>query len=162
MKVKELYDYAVKGGVQKMNSKLRKRLGRLYILHLLMIYWFQAARRKKSSSSGSLIRGKTTKELWQDTSQKTGGTSWSVVIGGTRMQYNTNCLECAIVLEVGRVNWPLLHAIPVHHPFQIWRVDIMELPAKGNKYAWRYILRPVHQNQWPLVFADMWSLTRKP
>ena len=48
-----------------------------------------------------------------------------------------NCPECTIVSMVGRVNCPMLHPIPVHRQFQIWGVDIMELPvtAKGNNYV---------------------------
>jgi len=38
---------------------------------------------------------------------------------------------------VGREKRPPLHPISVRRPFQIWGIDIMELPktAKGNKYV---------------------------
>ena len=51
--------------------------------------------------------------------------------------YCRNCPECAVVSGEGRTKHPPLHPIPVHCPFQIWGVYIMELPttAKGNKYV---------------------------
>ena len=63
-----------------------------------------------------------------------------------------NSPECAIVSVVGRVNCPLLHPIPVHRPFEIWGVDIMELPVtvKGNRYV--VVFQDLF-TKWPLVFA---------
>ena len=77
---------------------------------------------------------------------------WWETLYKNAVSYCRNCPECAIVSGVGRINHSLLHPIPVHRPFQIWGVGVMELPvtAKGN----RYII--VFQNlftKWPLVFA---------
>ena len=48
-----------------------------------------------------------------------------------------NCAECAMATGAGREKRPPLHPIPVKRPFQIWDIDIMELPKtpKGNKYV---------------------------
>ena len=62
-----------------------------------------------------------------------------------------NCAECAMATGVGREKRPSLHPIPVKRPFQIWGIDIMELPrtAKGNKYV---IVMQDFLTKWPLVF----------
>ncbi len=39
-----------------------------------------------------------------------------------------SCPQCAIVNSAGRVNRPPLHPIPVQRPFQIFGIDIMDLP----------------------------------
>jgi len=67
-------------------------------------------------------------------------------------EYCRNCPECAVVSGVGRVNRPPLHPIPVSRPFQIWGVDIMELPttARHNRYV---IVFQDMFSKWPLVFA---------
>ena len=51
--------------------------------------------------------------------------------------FSRNCAECAFVTGMGREKKPPLHPILVTRPFQIWGIDIMELPktAKGNKYV---------------------------
>ena len=43
--------------------------------------------------------------------------------------YCRNCPECAVVSGVGKASRPLVHPIPVGQFFQIWGVDIMELPT---------------------------------
>ena len=50
------------------------------------------------------------------------------------MNYANSCPQCAIVKGTGRRQKPLLQPIVTEHPFQIVRVDIMELPitARGN------------------------------
>ena len=61
-----------------------------------------------------------------------------------------NCAECAMATGTGREKRPPLHPIPVKRPFQIWGIDIMELPktAKGNKYV---IVMQDFLTKWPLV-----------
>ena len=53
------------------------------------------------------------------------------------MKYCKRCPECAIMSGVGRRNKPPLSPIPVERPFQIFGVDVMELPKteRGNKYV---------------------------
>ena len=62
-----------------------------------------------------------------------------------------NCAECAMATGVGREKRPPLHPIPVERPFQIWGIDIMELPrtSRGNKYV---IVMQDFLTKWPLVF----------
>ena len=52
------------------------------------------------------------------------------------LQYCKSCPECATVTGGGRVAKPPIHSIHVERPFQILRVDVMELPktTSGNKY----------------------------
>ena len=61
------------------------------------------------------------------------------------------CAECAMTTGTGREKRPPLHPIPVKRPFQIWGIDIMELPktAKRNKYV---IVMQDFLTKWPLVF----------
>eukprot|EP00731_Ephydatia_muelleri_P039043 Em1067g2a len=51
------------------------------------------------------------------------------------LQFCRSCPECAIATGGGRPVKPLLSPIPVQRPFQIFGVDLMELPAtsQGNK-----------------------------
>ena len=62
-----------------------------------------------------------------------------------------SCPQCAFGLGTGRVQRPPLQPIPVQRPFQIWGVDILELPRthKGNHYA---IVFQDFFTKWPLVF----------
>ena len=62
-----------------------------------------------------------------------------------------NCPDCAVVSGSGRRQVPPLHPIPVQRPFQIFGVDIMELPLteKGNRYV---IVFQDFLTKWPLVF----------
>ena len=62
-----------------------------------------------------------------------------------------NCAECAMATGTGREKRPPLHPIPVKRPFQIWGIDIMELPktARRNKYV---IVMQDFLTKWPLVF----------
>ena len=62
-----------------------------------------------------------------------------------------NCAECAMATGTGREKRPPLHPIPVKRPFQIWGIDIMELPktAKRNKYV---IVMQDFLTKWPLIF----------
>jgi len=68
------------------------------------------------------------------------------------IEYCRNCPECAVVSGMGRVNKPPLHPIPVCRPFQVWGVDVMELPttARHNRYV---IVFQDLFTKWPLVFA---------
>ena len=61
-----------------------------------------------------------------------------------------NCPECVVVSGGSRPPRPPLHPIPVQRPFQIWGVDIMELPhtKKRNQYA---IVQDFF-TKWPMVF----------
>ena len=67
--------------------------------------------------------------------------------------YTRNCLQCALVTCVGRKQSPPMKPIPVHHPFQIVDVDIMELPltTNGNRYA---IVFQDLFTKWPMVYAS--------
>ena len=62
-----------------------------------------------------------------------------------------SCGECATVTGVGRCCRPPLHPIPVKKPFQIIRVDIVELPVteQGNQYV---IVFQDFLTKWALVF----------
>ena len=53
------------------------------------------------------------------------------------ISYADSCAHCAIVEGTGRKQKPLLQPIMTERPFQIFGVDIMELPvtAKGNHYV---------------------------
>ena len=70
--------------------------------------------------------------------------------GCTRM-FCRSCPECAIATGGGRPVKPLLSPIPVQRPFQIFGVDLMELPAtsQGNKYV---VVFQDFFSKWPLVF----------
>ena len=65
--------------------------------------------------------------------------------------YCRNCPDCAVVSGNGRKQVPPLHPIPVQRPFQIFGVDIMELPVtnRGNRYV---IVFQDFFTKWPLVF----------
>ena len=67
------------------------------------------------------------------------------------MSYASNCPHCAIVGGKSQVNRPPLHPIPVQRPFQIWGVDVMELPRtkNGNRYA---LVFQDFFTKWPMVF----------
>ena len=61
------------------------------------------------------------------------------------------CPQCAISGKGSCTNQPPLQPIPVQRPFQMWGVDIMELPR--TKRSNRYVI--VFQDfftKWPLVF----------
>ena len=76
---------------------------------------------------------------------------WWETLYRDSITYCRNCPECAVVSGVGRAGRPLLHPIPVGRPFQIWGVDIMELPttSKNNRYV---IVFQDLFTKWPLVF----------
>ena len=61
------------------------------------------------------------------------------------------CPQCAISGKGSRTNRPPLQPIPVQRPFQMWGVDIMELPRTkcGNRYV---IVFQDFFTKWPLVF----------
>ena len=67
------------------------------------------------------------------------------------MNYTNGCPQCAIVEGTGQRQKPLLQPIVTEHPFQIVKVDIMELPVatQGNRYA---IVFQDLFTKWPLVF----------
>ena len=56
---------------------------------------------------------------------------------GDAVRFARNYLVRTVVLGGGRVCWPPLHPIPVKRPFQIFEVDIMDLPTtqQGNKHV---------------------------
>ena len=62
-----------------------------------------------------------------------------------------SCPQCAIVNSAGRVNRPPLHPIPVQRPFQIFGIDIMDLPLtrSGNKHV---VVFQDFLTKWPVVF----------
>ena len=51
--------------------------------------------------------------------------------------FANQCAECAVSGRGPRPAHPPLQPIPVQRPFQIWGIDIMELPItkKGNHYV---------------------------
>ena len=67
------------------------------------------------------------------------------------VEFCKNCPDCAVVSGTGRKQVPPLHPISVQRPFQIFGVDIMELPVteKGNRYV---IVFQDFLTKWPLVF----------
>ena len=50
------------------------------------------------------------------------------------LEFANQCAECAISGRGAQHGRPPLQPIPVQRPFQIWGIDIMELPVtkKGN------------------------------
>jgi len=58
------------------------------------------------------------------------------------------CPQCATATGGGRKSKPPLHPIPVQRPFQIIRVDVLELPKTENR------------NKFAIVFQDF--LTKWP
>ena len=68
------------------------------------------------------------------------------------INYVRNCPQCAIAMGVGRRQSLPMKSIPVHHPFQIVHVDIMELPliTNGNRYA---IVFQDLFTKWPMMYA---------
>ena len=62
-----------------------------------------------------------------------------------------SCPECAIVTAAGRPGRPPLKPIPVNRAFQIFGVDIMDLPKteRGNKHV---IVFQDFLSKWPIVF----------
>ena len=69
------------------------------------------------------------------------------------MEFCKNCPDCALVSGAGRKYKPPFHPIPVQRPFQIFGVDIMELPVtdEGNRYV---IVFQDFLTKWPLVFPS--------
>ena len=67
------------------------------------------------------------------------------------VEFCNRCPQCAIVGKGTHANKPPLQPIPVQRPFQIWGVDIMELPhtRSGNHYV---IVFQNFFSKWPLVF----------
>ena len=65
--------------------------------------------------------------------------------------FANQCAECAVSGHGPRPAHPPLQPIPVQRPFQIWGINIMELPVtkKGNRYV--VVLQDVF-TKWPLVF----------
>ena len=71
---------------------------------------------------------------------------------GATQQFVKNCLECAIVSGTGQHLPPLLHPIPVKHPFQIVGVHVMDLPvtSNGNKHV---LVFHDYLTKWLMVYA---------
>lgn len=67
-----------------------------------------------------------------------------------------DCPQCAIVAGTGRRCKPPLCPIPIERPFQIFGLDIMELPKtdKGNKCAVVFINL---FSKWPLCFDQVFN-----
>ena len=68
------------------------------------------------------------------------------------LSFAKSCPECAIVTGGSRASRPPLHPIPVSRPFQIFGIDIMDLPLtdQGNKDV--VVVQDLF-TKWPLVFA---------
>ena len=67
------------------------------------------------------------------------------------VEFCRSCPDCAVVSGGGRKQIPPLQPIPVQRPFQIFGVDVMELPTtmSGNRYV---IVFQDFLTKWPLVF----------
>ena len=67
------------------------------------------------------------------------------------MEYCKTCPECAIATGTGRILRPPLCPIPIARPFQVWGVDIMDLPKteQGNQHA---IVFQDLFTKWPMVY----------
>ena len=67
------------------------------------------------------------------------------------LAYCKNCPECAIATGTGRIHKPPLCPIPVRRPFQIWGVDIMDLPKteQGNRHV--VVFQDLF-TKWPMVY----------
>lgn len=67
------------------------------------------------------------------------------------VNYCNSCPECAITVGTGRTPQPPLCPIPINSLFQIWGVDIMDLPKtdRGNQHA---IVFQDLFTKWPTVF----------
>ena len=82
--------------------------------------------------------------LWSDT----GGGQACKLIDVTK--FCQSCPQC-IVNSTGRANKPPLHPIPVQRPFQIFGVDVMDLPLtkSGNRHV---VVFQDFLTKWPLVY----------
>ena len=78
-------------------------------------------------------------------------TWWREGLYKDAMAVANSCPQCVFGQGTGRVQRHPLQPIPVQQPFQIWGVDIMELPRtqKGNHYA---VVFQDFLTKWPLVF----------
>ena len=67
------------------------------------------------------------------------------------VQHCKACPECATATGTGRAQKPPLCPIPVRRPFQIWGLDIMDLPKteQGNKHV---IVFQDLFTKWPMVY----------
>ena len=76
---------------------------------------------------------------------------WWQGMYGYVMTQCMSCPQCAIVNAAGHVNKPPLHPIPVSRPFQIVRVDVMDLPLtkSGNRH---FVVFQDYLTNFPLVF----------
>ena len=65
--------------------------------------------------------------------------------------FANQCAECAVSGRGPQPRRPPLQPIPVQRPFQMWGIDIMELPVtkKGNRYV---VVLQDFFTKWPLVF----------
>ena len=76
---------------------------------------------------------------------------WWKGMHGDAVRFARNYPDHTIVSGGGRVCWPPHHPIPVKRPFQIFEVDIMDLPTtqQGNKHV---VVLQDYLTKWPLVF----------
>ena len=68
------------------------------------------------------------------------------------VEYTKNCPDCSFVDGGGKPGRPPLQPIPVSRPFQIFGIDVMELPRteQGNRYV---LVLQDFLSKWPLVYA---------
>ena len=66
-------------------------------------------------------------------------------------KFAKSCPECVVAMGAGRRNKPPLHPIPVQRPFQIWGIDVMDLPVteRGNRHV--VVIQDLF-TKWPLVY----------
>lgn len=165
IKVKELYDYVARGTMPRDEQQAKKICGQAVHFAVIddILYFIDSKPqgRKRAvvpahlqeqilrENHGGIMAGHFSGDrLYKLVSRHW----WWETLYKDAITYCRNCPECAIVSGVGRINHPPLHPIPVHRPFQIWGVDIMELPTttKGNKYV--VVFQDLF-TKWPLVFA---------
>ena len=67
------------------------------------------------------------------------------------LKFARTCPECNFATGTGRTVKPPLHPIPVSRPFQIFGIDIMDLPLtdQGNRHV--VVIQDLF-TKWPLVF----------
>ena len=68
------------------------------------------------------------------------------------VNYAKACPECAITNGSGRRMKPPLQPIPVHRPFQLLAIDVMDLPLteEGNRHI--VVIQDLF-TKWPFIYV---------
>ena len=75
---------------------------------------------------------------------------WNCMYSDT-MEFCKNCPQCAAVSGFVRNHKPPLHPILVSRPFEIFGVDIMELPMTSSGNSYIVVFQDLF-TKWPFVF----------